>query len=108
MIDSVTLWGAEPQVTEQLEGHLSLCVTEVMASPLLAGSGPKGAFDCVSQVLGRAGLVGGHSSLHLALKRGYHLFGKPLQLLQDDALGRTHGLADIDPAQAGIPLLHCL
>ena len=40
MIDGVVLWGSESQVAEKLKGLFSLGATEVMASPMPAGSDP--------------------------------------------------------------------
>ena len=54
MIDATGLWGNESQVTEKLEGLFALGATEVLASPITAGSDRNESLERTLRVLAKA------------------------------------------------------
>lgn len=53
MIDATALWGSESEVAEKLEGLLSIGATEVLASPVRAGSDPEASLERTLRLLGQ-------------------------------------------------------
>ena len=53
MVDATVLWGDESQVTLKIQEIFSLGATEVLASPIQAGSDPVGSLDRTLRLLGQ-------------------------------------------------------
>jgi hypothetical protein len=53
MIDAVVLWGNEARVEERLRELLSFGATEVLVSPVAAGSNRTASLDRIMRLLGR-------------------------------------------------------
>jgi hypothetical protein len=53
MIDAVVLWGNEARVEERLRELLSCGATEVLVSPVTAGSNRTASLDRTMRLLGR-------------------------------------------------------
>ncbi len=55
MVDAVAVWGNESRVTEGLQGLLSMGATEILASPVSAGSDREASRDRTLEVLSKVG-----------------------------------------------------
>ncbi len=53
MVDAVAVWGNESRVTEGLQGLFSMGATEILASPVSAGSDREASRDRTLEVLAK-------------------------------------------------------